>query len=292
MGGIRALPAAGARGQPRLRSDYRSDGPRIPISRRPVTLEIYQTADSGLVVDGGQSASIATYPLYLESGPRRRKTMVHVLSLLGCVVRGPTTEEAVAATPEGIAAYLRFLHLHGEPVDPDASFTVSIAEHITSGFWLGEGDPTPGFAPDHQPLSTVDLEMYRRRFDWLGDDLLTLLNSHGPELLDEKPASDGRPLRTVYQHAAICQANYLRASLGRLPDLAEALAIVRNEPSRLAVGLGEVWRVSMSRLTGLTEEQRGIPVQHGQMSWSARRALRRMLEHAWEHYQEIVTRLS
>ena len=29
------------------------------------------------------------YKLYVESGPKRRKTMVHVFSLLGCVATGP-----------------------------------------------------------------------------------------------------------------------------------------------------------------------------------------------------------
>jgi hypothetical protein len=32
------------------------------------------------------------YDLYLESGPKRKKTMVHVLDLLGCIVHGPTTD--------------------------------------------------------------------------------------------------------------------------------------------------------------------------------------------------------
>lgn len=35
-----------------------------------------------------------TYDLHLESAPKRKKPMVHVLELLGCVVVGPTTEEA------------------------------------------------------------------------------------------------------------------------------------------------------------------------------------------------------
>ena len=46
---------------------------------------------------------MTTYALYLESGPRRRKTMVHALDLLGCVAVGPTTEDALAATPDEVA---------------------------------------------------------------------------------------------------------------------------------------------------------------------------------------------
>ena len=45
-----------------------------------------------------------TYGLHLESGPKRMKTMVHVPELLGCVANGPTTDAALAATPESMVA--------------------------------------------------------------------------------------------------------------------------------------------------------------------------------------------
>jgi len=45
------------------------------------------------------------YALYLESGPRQRKTMVHVLDLLGCIAPGPTTADALAVTPDAIRAF-------------------------------------------------------------------------------------------------------------------------------------------------------------------------------------------
>lgn len=56
------------------------------------------------------------YALYLESGPKKRKTMVHVIDLLGCVATGPTTDAALDATPAAIDAYRRFLARHGEPI--------------------------------------------------------------------------------------------------------------------------------------------------------------------------------
>lgn len=56
---------------------------------------------------------MTTYGLYLESDPRRRKTMVHVLDLLGCVAVGPTTDDAPAATPDAIRAFLGTLRREG-----------------------------------------------------------------------------------------------------------------------------------------------------------------------------------
>ena len=63
---------------------------------------------------------MTTYELHLESGPQHKTTLVHVLELLGCVSFARTTEEAVAAAPEAIRAYLRYLRRHGERVDPVA----------------------------------------------------------------------------------------------------------------------------------------------------------------------------
>ena len=46
--------------------------------------------------------------LYIESRPKRRKTQVHVLQLLGCIAQGPTTDEALVSPPEAIRLFLRF----------------------------------------------------------------------------------------------------------------------------------------------------------------------------------------
>ena len=71
--------------------------------------------------------------------------MVHVLDLLGCVVCGATTAEAIARTPEGICARLAV-----------AAVTTSVAVRVTHGTRLGEGDPDTGFAPDFEPLTEAE----------------------------------------------------------------------------------------------------------------------------------------
>ena len=68
-------------------------------------------------------AQKVTYGLYLESGPRRQKTMVHVPDLLGCMAVGPTTEAALAVTPDAIRAYLESLRKDGEPIPADPKFS-------------------------------------------------------------------------------------------------------------------------------------------------------------------------
>ncbi len=55
--------------------------------------------------------------LYLAWGPGRRKTLVHLLDLLGCLAVGPIPQESLAAIPDAIRSYLRF-QLDGLCDDP------------------------------------------------------------------------------------------------------------------------------------------------------------------------------
>lgn len=138
---------------------------------------------------------MTTYDLYLESGPRRRKTMVHVLDLLGCVAVGPTTADTLAATPEAIRAYRRFLHRHGERVDPDAPVETRVVEHVTEGAWLGNGSPALVFGPDLEPVTEAESETFLRRFHWLREELAAWTATRTGEQLDALPAGGGRPAR-------------------------------------------------------------------------------------------------
>ncbi len=230
------------------------------------------------------------YPLYLESGPKRRKTMVHVLDLLGCVANGPTTEAALQATPEAIRAYLRFLKRHGEDLRPEAEFTTAIAAHITEGQWLGNGNPTKGFASDFLPLTVEDLRRYVRRFDWLGEDVLQLVRGLSREQLHAKPPGIGRPIRGILDHMAGAQYGYLQSPVGKPAGLSVALRAVQEGPDLFAA-LTQVWQMVSARLAAMTESERSESVQHGQATWTARRAMRRLLEHNWEHLVEISDRL-
>jgi predicted RNase H-like HicB family nuclease len=130
---------------------------------------------------------MAEYALYLESGPKRRKTMVHVLDLLGCVATGPTTEDALAATSEAIRAYLRFLHDIGELSKPLGDFTTRVEEHITEGLWLGNGSPYVTFAPNLLPVGEAKLGVLIRRLLGLRERLAAWAESQDDDTLDAEP---------------------------------------------------------------------------------------------------------
>jgi len=235
---------------------------------------------------------VTKYALYLESGPKMKTTMVHVFELLGCIANGPTTDAALEATPGEIREFLRFLRRHGENVDPDAGSTTKIAAHIMEGSWIGQGDPAPGFAPDFVPLTQEDESAYRRRFQWLGEEIVELIGRVSKGELAAKP-SKGRVLRDIVGHIANAEPEYFRASgIGKPDSLKEALrAIEGAEVGELASRLADLWGLIDSQLDRITPEVREAQVQRGEKLWTARRGFRRALEHPWEHLREMQRRL-
>jgi len=231
------------------------------------------------------------YSLYLESGPRRQKTMVHLLDLLGCTTRGSTTEQALYAVPMAIHDFLSFLKVHGENTDPQAAFTTKIATHIMEGNWLGNGDPTSGFLPDFQPLNVDALYGYQQRLSWMQGSILNMIQDLTPEQLHNKPSDGSRTIAHILEHLAESHAVYLRYLTGSVDDMADRLKIIQSKPSDLPAALINFWGITSARLRSLTPSEREMSVPHGQVTWTARRALRRMLEHSWEHLDEISHRL-
>lgn len=232
------------------------------------------------------------YALYLESGPKMKTTMVHVFDLLGCIANGPTTDAALEATPGEIREFLRFLKRHGESVEPEKRFTTKIAAHVMEGSWIGQGDPAPGFAPDFEPLSPEDESTYRRRFQWLGEEIVALIGRTQDKKLEAKP-SKGRVLHDIVTHIANSEPEYFRASaIGKPEGVKEALQAIEDvQAGELGPRIAHLWQLLDSQLERITPEVRTAQIQRGEKLWTARRGFRRALEHPWEHLREIQRRL-
>ncbi len=225
-----------------------------------------------------------TYDLYLESGPKMRKTMVHVPALMGCTARGDTTEAALAATPGAIRAYLRFLARHGESIDAEAPVRTRIAEHITQGTFLGNGAV---FLPtDTASLSARESDALMKRLSALHDELRRLTGGLSATQLGARP-SKGRTIRQILQHVC-CEGAYLRGVSGA-SRIQREVDEGRLDPHD---AIDRLLDLETARLRAMTTTERTEVIMRGQSPWSARSALRKMLEHAWEHYAEIAERLS
>lgn len=233
---------------------------------------------------------MVTYDLYLESGPRRRKTMVHVLDLLGCVAVGPTTEAALAATPNAIWAYRRFLHRHGEAADPDAPFEMRVEEHITEGQWLGNGSPYLTFGADLAPLTDDEVQTFLHRFQALREELATWVDLQFPERLDTPPSGGGRTARAVLLHLLSPTGGFLSAALGGAPGFSALAGAAERGEITLPDALHRSAALAAERVRGTTPEERRAIRTLPTGPRTLRKALRRMLEHDWEHLAELSRR--
>jgi predicted RNase H-like HicB family nuclease/uncharacterized damage-inducible protein DinB len=230
-----------------------------------------------------------TYGLYLESGPKRRKTMVHALDLLGCVAVGPTTDEALMATLEAIQAFLRFLRRNGEAVDPEAPFETRVVEHITEGSWLANGSPYLTFGPDLEPVSEEEIEAHLRRFTWMREELAAWAAMHGDAQLDASPEAGGRTARAILLH--VLGPNYLAGALDGAPGFSALHSAAERGEINLAEALRRGAALVTERVRAATPEQRRAVHAHPtQGPRTLRRSLRRMLEHDWEHRAELSRR--
>jgi predicted RNase H-like HicB family nuclease/uncharacterized damage-inducible protein DinB len=226
------------------------------------------------------------YALYLESGPRRKKTLAHVLDLLGCVVQGDTSDEAVAATPDAIRAYLGYLRRHGEKVDPSEKIETRVAEHNTEGLFSGQAL----WPQDLKPLAPAALARYVRRLEWSRADLLALVKGIDDKGLHAKP-SKGRSLRDILLHVLGADKSYVYALVGPLKAMGEPTNAADRGDLDLRIALQEARAAAIDRLKTLTPAERARVRKAGQSTYSAYRVIRRMLEHEWEHRREIAARL-
>jgi predicted RNase H-like HicB family nuclease len=234
---------------------------------------------------------VTTYRLHLESGPMKKKTLVHVPSLLGCVVSGPTTAEAVAAAPDAIRAYLRFLARHGEKVSTSAPFETEIAEHILQGEFVGNGSSAINFSGDLEPVSDADAELYLARFRWMREELADWAAAQPVGSMDGRPASGGRANRAILLHILAVPGPYLSAALGGAPGFSRIGTLAERGDMPLPQALIEVAALVEDTVRATTPEQRAAVREKANGDRrTLRKALRRVLEHDWEHLMELSRR--
>ena len=229
---------------------------------------------------------MSSYDLYVESGPQRKSTLVHVLDLLGCVVYARTAEQAIASAPDAIRAYVRYLARHDERVDANATIEVRVASENLEGLFSGQAI----WPPDRKPLAPKDLARYVRWLEWSRADLLALVKGMDEKRLRAKPAT-GRSLREILLHVLDADKAYVYAIVGPFKPMGDPTNAALKGELDLRVALAESRAAAIERLGKLTPQERARVRMAGKSFVSAHRMVRRMLEHEWEHRREIAARL-
>ncbi len=233
---------------------------------------------------------MAHYSVYLETingGP----CMAHVIDLLGCIVRAPTREEALSRLPEAIKEYHVWLEFHGEPARTSGeSVQIDIAGESVGFGPFNRRDAAALFPPDRKPLSPEEMERYFHLMAYNRADLLALTRGLPDELLDWHPYPESFSLRGLLRHVGNAEQWYVSRVVppDSLPPEWED-----DESLPIFEFLEMERRTAVDRLSQLTEQERRnvfYPTAwayHPEEPWTARKALRRFLEHEREHIAQV-----
>lgn len=230
------------------------------------------------------------YSVYLEIGDDG-PCMAHVINLRGCIVRAPTRDEALRRLPAAIKEYHAWLRYHGEPVEaPSESVQIDVAGESVGLGPFNRRDAAALFPPDREPLSSGEMERCFRLMSYNRADLLALTRHLSSELLDWQPYPESFSLRGLLRHVGNAEEWYVSRVVP--PDSLPA-EWEDDESLPIFEFLDMERRTAVARLRQLTEKERGdilYPTAwayHPEEPWTARKALRRFLEHEREHIAQI-----
>jgi predicted RNase H-like HicB family nuclease len=228
------------------------------------------------------------FDVYIETGPKHRKTMTHVLSLAGTTATGETTDAALENTRGAIRERVAFLRRHGEEQrDPDP-IELTVAEEDTTTGFLGFAAGT--FGPDLEPIAPRDLQRQVQWAVWSREELIEAARAQRGGLRSGPPGK-GRTPAEILAHVAGAERAYLHSVVGPVEGLNDAIKRVENSPDDPWRALARAREILVARIVAMTPEERRAVVQRGKERRTARRMLRRTLEHEWEHVLELQSRV-
>ncbi|MPZ48177.1 MAG: hypothetical protein GEU75_02500 [Dehalococcoidia bacterium] len=210
-----------------------------------------------------------------------------VFDLPGCRAIGLSVAEAVDLLPVAIAEHLAWLKGHDESVpDPD-SFDFEVIEEVESN---GEFC----FAADAEPLTRDEVDTAIRRMGYSLADIIAISEPLPQRLLEWRPPGtsvradervpDPRTIREMLEHAAGAETHFLRNIIEPAPSGPSAVA-----------GFVAARAASLAHFAALDLAASGNVVTRqgprGEAGWSARKVLRRIINHQRFHTREVQQRL-
>ena len=229
------------------------------------------------------------FDLYFESGPQHRKTWIYVPGLPGCSTVSPTTAVAIEAARAAIRERLDFLIRHGETVPDPEPMELVVAGHGIERKVLGFGQQT--FPTDREPMTADEVARQLRWAEWSREELVSAARAQSLPLT-EKPPAGGRSAAAILSHVAEAEWSYVSSTLGTIAGGGAILAAVESSGQEPWDALAAERVELLARLRAMTLEElaRVVDRGEGKPPRSARRMLRRLLEHEWEHVRELETR--
>jgi uncharacterized damage-inducible protein DinB/predicted RNase H-like HicB family nuclease len=230
------------------------------------------------------------YPVYLEIADDGW-CMAHVLDLPGCVVRAPGRDEALNRLPDAIRDYHAWLRRYGESAPSvDEPIEVEVAGESSGIGPFDRRSAAALFPPEQQPITREEIERYFRLMGYSRADLLALVRDLPDDVLDWQPHSESFTIRGLLRHVGNAEQWYV----SRLVDLQTLPPEWSHDEGLPIFELLEMTRrTAIARLQQLTQAERSgvfYPTHRAWEPgepWTARKVLRRFLEHEREHTNQV-----
>lgn len=213
----------------------------------------------------------AVFPVALEEGPDGA-TLVHSLSVPGCVAGGASQEEALAAFPGTLTSWLRALESAGERVPPrEAELEITVDEWVTTDADVQGGASRACFEWDLRPPSDQEIARDLRRLGDLRGLLLREIRRRPDTDLDRGFGGEWTARRAIEE---LARAQWWTLSrLGASP-LAEL-------PDRTVGRLDTAMALVVSVFSEMGPEARARVLDLEGETWTPRKVLRRLLWLEW-----------
>jgi predicted RNase H-like HicB family nuclease/uncharacterized damage-inducible protein DinB len=230
------------------------------------------------------------YQAYIEIGVDGF-SMAHVLDLPGCFARADDFQQVFPKLKHAIQETIFWMVVHGEAQHlQEEPVNLSIAEVQKGHGPFNPGDDAALFTPERKYITKAEMETYFRWMGFARQDLLRLVYGLTVEQLDWKPDLDSFTPRKILRHIGNAEQWYVSRLVPRDELPAEW---DDDENLDLMAFLEMERRTALDCLRKLTDKQRGdifYPTawtRNPDEPWSARKVLRRFLEHEREHTVQI-----
>jgi len=234
--------------------------------------------------------------VYLDLA-RSGRVMAHLLDPPGLGVRFETREAMERGLAAAIDEHLAWLRSHGEPSLPEGgAFLVEEEVEVEGDF--ESGDDVGFYTPDAEPVTPEEVERYLRIASWAHEDLALLVRPLSNDLLDWRVNERRRSIRGSLLHIAQAELWYMTRIMDdpTVEGIPEAIAHVRKrlneKPDAVLDGLQAAWDAFQRFARGLPPQWRErivTPSWYASIPerWTARKMLRRCIEHCREHTKGI-----
>lgn len=225
--------------------------------------------------------------IYLD-GETGGRWMGHALAEVGCMWRAESQAEAEALASSAIREFYEWLRRHGEPgVEVPATLTIEVAAVTEIPNYNHSGAAVGTWETDYMPVTDTDIATAVRRLGYARRDLLELTAGLLPEVLDWAPPGEKRTIRRNLRHVRNCHGWYLTRVLG-YDRVAEILPEPWPEEDSFFC-LSWVMERAVNALLDLPQELRSGVYHAPQPAepWTARKMLRRFVEHEREHVEVV-----